>query len=329
MTETGPLVCQRANDDQRTAAFRNVHEFWGRGLSVQEHLQQRLASPQHAFATWFVGTIDGRVVASLGGYPWQVNVRATTVKAVAIGAVHTLPEFRGRGYAPQLMAWVERHLADRGVQLSVLFSDIDSAYYARLGYQLCPAYCGWADVNRPEQPTSSPPTGDLILRPWTGTEGQLQSWYHQGHERLPLWVERDEAYWHYADAKQPDDELAVVMWQSRGAECRRQPVGYLRFRRDGAELRIQDLGWATDERMRGDRATAEAAWWPAVRRYAADQPGIERVGGWLPNNEATAAHFELRPRSEEITMIKSLDDSLVLDETLLTAAQYFREIDHV
>ena len=60
------------------------------------------------------------------------------VPAVGIGAVFTPPAERGRGHAPRLI----EHLCDEaraeGCALAMLFSEIGSAYYERLGFRVVP-----------------------------------------------------------------------------------------------------------------------------------------------------------------------------------------------
>ena len=100
----------------------------------------------HTAEGWYVGTLDGRVVTSLGCYPIRFQIDGEDLPGIAIGSVHTLSEVRGRGFAPQLIDWVERD--NPGAALSVLFSDIQPEYYARIGYVLCPSLEGWVDSGK-------------------------------------------------------------------------------------------------------------------------------------------------------------------------------------
>ena len=122
-----------------------MFDIWSKGLPLEEHVASRLASPKHRLAQWYVGTLDGRVVVSLGCYPLVFSYRGETAPGFSIGSVYTLAECRGQGLAPQLLDWVERHEAGRGPKSALLYSDINPDYYARLGYTLCPSLEGWLD----------------------------------------------------------------------------------------------------------------------------------------------------------------------------------------
>jgi len=108
---------------------------------------RRLHSVQHNRAQWYSGCLANKVVTSLGCYPLQFRLDGAVVKGIAIGAVHTLAEFRGNGFAPQLIRYVEENQRSYGAAISRLYSDIGPDYYARQGYQICPAWQGWIDVD--------------------------------------------------------------------------------------------------------------------------------------------------------------------------------------
>ena len=57
------------------------------------------------------------MVTSLGVFTLPYRVHGRTVAGIAIGGVHTLKEYRGRGFAPRLMDWAETYDAERGARL--------------------------------------------------------------------------------------------------------------------------------------------------------------------------------------------------------------------
>lgn len=307
-----------ASLEERVNAFRNVHEFWGRGLSLEEFVERRLASPQHNFARWFVGCLEGQVITSLGAYPLQLCLDGQRRPAIAIGSVHTLPRYRGRGFAPRLLSWVEDYYRQAGVEWSLLYSDIDPAYYARLGYERCPSWEGWRDVPGELPSTVSQSAAEPALRlvPLTVTEHRqsIELSYERDHAQLPLWIRRNEAYWNYLFAKQPGDTFYGIF----AATGKR--VGYARVAVHEGVARLQDL--AAGGQLPGadllDALLAEAA----ARQW-------RRLGGWLPHVPEVADRFTLQIRQREITMLKSLDPHKPVREEYLAAAQYVHEIDHV
>ena len=145
---TDAFQIQPASENQRLAAYRNVHEVWSDDLPLDEFLARRLRSVMHNRAEWFVLCVGQSVASSLGRYPLQFNLGGTIVKGSGIGAVHTPPEHRQRGYATALLRQVNEWSRRDGFQVSLLFSDIDPAYYERLGYITWPSYISAANVAR-------------------------------------------------------------------------------------------------------------------------------------------------------------------------------------
>lgn len=317
-----PLDIHPADDAERIDAFRNVHDVWGQGLSVDDHLKRRLSSPQHNRATWYVGCLDGRVVASLGSYPLQLTYRGDVVDAVAIGAVHTLAEFRGRGFAPQVMTFVERAAADDGAALAMLYSDIAPGYYARLGYVECPSL-EWnvppADLSAAEF-SEEATGGEFTLRRDSAAKSRriVKELYEEFHEAFPLSIHRDEEYWDFIDDKGRGDDVYLL------SDAAREPLGYLRvsFGVDGKLLKLRDFGMRLSAEESLDALTI------AVLRVARER-GAERIGGWVPPMPERLAFTRPQPRSMEVSMLKPLRDDVAVDAAVRDAAGFFHEIDHV
>src|SRR5579863_8998450 len=140
------LDIHRASAAERTEAFRNFHDAWGTGLSVEDHVRRRLTYPKHENAQWYVCCLNGRVVTGCGCYSVAFSIDGRVEPAFALGEVHTLTEFRSRGFAPQLIAHVEQEQSAAGKTVGALYSDISPSYYERLGYILCSCPQGWADL---------------------------------------------------------------------------------------------------------------------------------------------------------------------------------------
>ena len=115
-------------------AFRQVHAQWPHADKVDEHVAQRLASVQHKRATWFVGCLKGKVVCSLGAYPYHTFGPVGSCPARVFGAVYTVAEHRRQGYAAELLRSVIAHYGKQGVTEFALFSDIAPGYYEGLGF---------------------------------------------------------------------------------------------------------------------------------------------------------------------------------------------------
>lgn len=234
--------------------------------------------------------------------------------------MHTVPEFRGHGFAPQLIEWVERDQQEQGVALSLLYSDIAPAYYERLGYFVCP---GWeaeivtasAFATARELLQSSPKVELEKISRFEKRE-TLARIYDNHHASMEISIDRDETYWDFLLAKQPEDEFYLLN-ESSG-----NPAAYVRLQADSERLLIRDFALARND---------VAGWNGLLARIvcvAADR-NLPAVGGWLPNLSALPSFAKLSRRDQEITMLKPLDASLVIDESVREAAQHFVEIDHV
>ncbi|MBI1901845.1 MAG: GNAT family N-acetyltransferase [Planctomycetia bacterium] len=317
-----------ASADERLAAYRNVFDVWPYAGTVEAHVQRRLDSVQHHRAGWFVGTLSGRVVTSLACYDLPFQVRGRVVPGIAIGSVHTLSEFRGQGFARRLIEHVEEHERRRGTALSVLYSDIGTNYYARLGYSACPSHEGWIDLSASggrqspaacDDAPTSPHNLGLSARNASDAVEELAHLYSADHGAAPLCIHRGSEYWDYLLRKSTAGELLSMA--APGGEF----VGYARIRRvdtpGGPLWRIHDL--ALPDRRRWLGATYDA-----LVRLARSR-GAARLGGWMPNDEVSRRRFQIAPRAREITMLKPLREEIALDADMIAAADGFCEIDHV
>lgn len=303
------LELRLADEQHRLAAFRNVHEFWGRGLSLEEHLRRRQESVQHNRADWYVGCHDGQVVVSLGCYPFQFHVAGERLTGIGIGSVHTVPTHRRRGLAKRLLEWVHSERLRQGARLSMLYSDIDPAYYAKLGYEVSASHEGWSNGR-------FPPSNGLSWRPFDPVPvlRQLEAFYEAYHRSHTVAVARDLNYWDYLLKKSNNDQH---LWLERDS----QRLGYARILFHGERARIVDYALAQPDDELLLQLYTQAA------QYALEK-GVT-LGGWLPNLAGLQPFFDIRPRSAEITMIKMLEPVVEIDDAFRGAADRFCEIDHV
>lgn len=304
-----------ASKEERLGAYRNVYDVWPRGRTLEEHVERRLHSLQHNRAQWYVGCIDGRVATSLACYPLAFRCQGTVVPGIAVGSAHTLAAYRGRGFAPRLIAYVEHAQRQSGVKLSMLYSDIDPEYYARLGYVHCPSYAGWIN---PETSTLRAKSASTRLDRFS-IEDHLESvsaMYAAYHGAQPICIERPVEYWRYLSQIRPEDRF---FWLVGPGE---QRLGYLRIAIAEATWRITDFAIS-----RNSPATLSQLFGSLLR--LADRQGVSRVGGWLPDVPEARDWFQLNPRTTEITMLKPLDASLKLNADVITSVTWFCEIDHV
>lgn len=323
-----------ASDAERAELFRNVFDVWAMRETVEEHVQARLNSAQHRRATWFVGCVDGRVVVSLGRFPLQFRYHGEIVPGIAIGAVHCLEEFRGRGFAPMLMREVERISAEDGAAISLLYSDIKPDYYARMGYQQGPAWEVDAELAKlpvrrlslrertsvceAKGETARGVKGDVAFRACQTAEDAkvVRELYEHFHADLPLAVHRGDDYWQYLRLKTPRDKTFLL--ESASGE----PAGYFRVGIKGDAMLLRDCALVENS------SDAILSLFSSIIE-AARQHGVQQLHGWIPGNDDALSILSPQLRSMEITMVKPLRDDIAFNDADLQAADWFHEIDHV
>jgi predicted N-acetyltransferase YhbS len=312
---TDQMDIHPASSDERLAAYRNVHDVWSGGSNLEEHLKRRVSSVQHNRAEWFVGTLQGEVVTSLGCFGMQFNVNGRSRKGISIGSVHTLARFRGLGFAPQLIEWTEAFQRESGAIISLLYSDIDPDYYQKLGYQLCPAWEGSVAQQNIFRGVTRP-GGKLVPISLPEERQELEAMYDGYHSRFAISIARSSEYWAYLFKKSAGDEL---FWL-QGSTGER--LGFVRLSATDDKLKIRD--WAFTERSGALLETLIKV----VIAEAADRR-VAGLFGWLPNIEQLQPLVTLKKRETEITMLKSLCADTILTDEMVSSAEYFQEMDHV
>ena len=312
---TNQLDIHPASPEERLAAYRNVYDVWSGGFSLEEHLERRVSSVQHNRAEWFVGSLQGEVVTSLGCFGMQFKVNGQTQQGISIGSVHTLVKYRGRGFAPQLIEWVEVFHRKAGATISLLYSDIDPGYYQRLGYQLCPAWEGSVDLQNTSR-SAMLPEHQLVPMSLPEDRQAFEELYDSYHARCALSIARSSEYWEYLFQKSVGDEL---FWLQCSTGKR---LGYVRLNATDDKLKIRD--WAFIE-------CSEALLAALIQVVIADAANREvaQLFGWLPNIEPLRSMVSLEKREMEIPMLKSLCADANLPDELISSAEFFQEIDHV
>ncbi len=310
---TDRLELHRANAEERAQAFRNVHDVWPWAPDPDEHTRKRLADVRFDNATWYVGTLDGRVVTACGCYHVSVRIDGAVERACAIGAVHTPAEFRGRGFAPRLLAFAEEQERALGKTVGLLYSDIGADYYARLAYRPCPSKQGWADVS--SAPKKLPDACEVRRIDALAVIPELSEIYDRAHAGLAISIARSPEYWRYLIIQRPDEEYYF-------AEQGGKRVGFMRVANRAQGLFLRDLA-LVDQTEQIERGMYSALIGLAVARGAA------RVGGWMPASAVCRELFTVSDREKELTMLKPLVERIHIEDRHCAAAEYFHEMDHV
>ena len=115
------------------------HPIWADGLRPRAYWQYNVAQLRTSWGSrclrrYALVDSQGRVLTSAKRYGLTVVLDGRPIKAVGIGAVFTPEPERGQGHAARI---IERLVADAssdGAELALLFSEIGTAYYRRLGF---------------------------------------------------------------------------------------------------------------------------------------------------------------------------------------------------
>lgn len=115
---------------------------WNDGLTRQaygRYNEAQLRTPWGASHLARVALVDNsRLLASAKRYRFMVQVDGRELAALGIGAVFTPPAERGRGHAARLIEMLCAEAREDGCSLAMLFSEIGSSFYERLGFRVVP-----------------------------------------------------------------------------------------------------------------------------------------------------------------------------------------------
>lgn len=123
--------------------LRESHEIWSDSLTRPAYARFNAAQMRTAWGSQRLrrfALVDerGDLLSSAKRYDLDARLDGRDIGVVGIGAVFTPPEARGRGHARHLIDGLTRAAASEGADLALLFSEIDPAYYAAMGYTAVP-----------------------------------------------------------------------------------------------------------------------------------------------------------------------------------------------
>lgn len=136
-----------------------------------------------------VAIVEGRLVAAMQVVRRPVRLtQGTTLWMAGIANVATLPEYRGRGLASQLLRDLHAIMDAEDFAFGLLFTGIH-AFYARLGWETLPL------------PLYRATPAPVDLSGWRFRIAEpsdlerVQGWYEAFYAHHPLSVARNDAYW--------------------------------------------------------------------------------------------------------------------------------------
>jgi predicted N-acetyltransferase YhbS len=284
-------------DDRRAAAVV-THAAHASPLPVDAFVAMRLRNPRRATATWWLLEEAGVVVASLVAYPLTFAVGDAVAAGYGLGAVATLPEARRRGHATALCRDAIEATEAEGRRVGLLFSAIPPAFYARLGFQVVPA---WHHVcARPAELAASGPRV-----PWTPidprAEAETLANLHARRHGGALHLHRDVAGFLRSVDLNPEDLFFGVGTPRRG---------YVRVAVEAESVEVVEEVLPAPERAAALRA---------VGRLAVGLKALT-VEGWFDPCPTVAEFFDDRGRATTLPMVRGCSD---LARARFSSADYF------
>jgi predicted N-acetyltransferase YhbS len=294
-------------------AASHTHPFWGKSVDLATHTTWQLEQIRRAGPSIlrYVGLVDDTagLVASIKRYTLALTLPGGGVASVVgIGAVFTPEDARKTGAASALIEAVLAEARAEGHAAALLYSDIDPAFYARLGFHAFPAFAHAAVLE------ALPPRAVLSLRPAEDRDDEaMLAAYEASFDASFLRPHRSLAVFRYFRWRSRADRPWILRAEDRD-------VGYLFATARGM---APDRTLWVDEWAAPGIARAEVL---GVVRQLAEREGARTVAGWLRPDEAPP-FFDARPRPAEIPMIAPLDDRL-RPESIPPDRAFFGSLDH-
>ena len=287
-------------------AARQNQALWGYGRSEAEHLAHTTAQLDHAGPELlrYAGlTSDRGLIAASKRYGLLVHAGGCEARALGIGAVFTAPSERGRGYAPTLIRAMTDEARQLGYAAAILYSDIDPAYYARLGFVALPAL-DHACLTQ-ALPTESP----LAFRPANdGDLDRMIAWHEASWAAVPRAIRprRSRARWRFFRYRNRIAGEWIV--SDRGSDVGYVIAGLDDPLRDLPEPRPAGRLWVDEWSAVGVEQTRVLA----TIRAIAEREGARAIGLWLRPGQDPGP-FEAAPRTASFPMILPLAADVVVD----------------
>lgn len=121
------------------------HDIWSDGLTRSAYGRYNLAQVRTPWGSRNLRRLalldeSGRMLSSAKRYDLRAVLDGREIGVVGIGAVYTPAGQRGQGHARALIEAMLSDASNDGADLALLFSEIDPAYYERMGFVAVPRH---------------------------------------------------------------------------------------------------------------------------------------------------------------------------------------------
>ncbi|HEX5044978.1 MAG TPA: GNAT family N-acetyltransferase [Candidatus Polarisedimenticolaceae bacterium] len=298
-----------ASPSEIESIYRESHALWGAGLSYSDYVEfwadvreTGWARDHYRHLVWADGR--GGILSSLKLYGPEVRLGSCRVRAAGIGAVFTPVRHRRKGHAAAMLRAVLEEARRRGDAFAILFTDIGTEYYARLGFQALPAFESWGRL-----PARLRPPPELALRPMESTDlAEVRAAHDAWCAPRPFAFLRDQAQWGYLLVR-----AASFYRRYDGSDLTQRYRLALRDGRFcGYLVAVEGVGqWVVREVGAVDGDLALMADILRAGGTEARGAGLQQVYGWLaPGLAERLPEWRLRtePRKQAIPMVASFGD---------------------
>lgn len=309
-----------------TAILDETFPLWGEGLSRRGYEQWNLAQQQthwgHRHLTR-LALVDGdTVVATAKRYDLTMTINGRSTRTLGIGAVFTPKALRGRGHATAIVRAMEDAARSEGVEACLLFSEIGSAFYEKLGFTTVPVQTVDIAVARGEGAPA------MLVRSGEDRDAEHLAAMHAARATdYAVALLPDAAQIMYSVVKK---RLFVGLHPSRRrrieyfvAEEGHQAVAYLLLYVSTESPGAQEV-WSVE--ACGDRDTSGARIGAMLQVLIARNPAAapSLVRGWWPVPlRPPQLTFTVRPHAGEVMMLKPLSPRVELGSMAASDVLYF------
>jgi predicted N-acetyltransferase YhbS len=223
--------CLGTEADQEAVYQTLLHVFQG---PDREAFLGALSDPSYKPEQRLLVKVDGRVVSHVHLTERVVRYGSSTMGMNGVMWVGTLPEYRGLGFAQNLMRLADGRARETGVALQSLTTGMPQ-FYRSLGWGVCGRHCIGQTLSR-----NLPQVSDGIIegrggfwhvRPWRQVElNDLMALYDRQYARTNGSVVRSEDYWRWMIGRR----YAHVIW----VVCQGETVRGYAFVKDHRILEI-------------------------------------------------------------------------------------------
>lgn len=309
-----------------TQILDETFPLWGEGLSRRGYEQWNLAQRQTPWGRRHLtrlALVDGdTIVATAKRYDLTMTLNGRATRTLGIGAVFTPKSMRGRGHATALVHALEAAARADGLEAALLFSEIGSAFYEKLGFVTVPVQTVDIAVAR----AAGAPA--MLVRSGEDRDAEHVAAMHAARAtEYPVALLPDAAQIVYSVAKK---RLFVGLHPSRRrrieyfvAEEGHQAVAYLLLYVSTESPGSQEV-WSVE--ACGDRdpsgARIGAMLQVLIARNPAAAPSLIR-GWWPVPLRPPQLTFIPRPHAGEVMMLKPLTSRVSLASLAASDVLYF------